>query len=716
MQQSSGGAGLIVQFEGFELDHSAGQLTRDGQRVKIQNLPYKLLVVLLERPGEVVTYEELRTRLWGETVVDFEEGLHTAVRKLRTVLGDSATHPRFIETVPRRGYCFVAPIRTLADEPPKTEPRAAAVPVAAAAARPRWHVWAAGAGVAVALAAASSMLLRRDEAGRTSSGDVRPITSYRGVQRSPALSPDGAQVAFSWVGESGQNLDIYIQRIDSSEKVRLTDDPAPDEQPAWSPDGRTIAFFRKGELHVIPAIGGPSRRIAAATGQGISWSPDSRAVAVSDRVKAEGPIAIFLVTVESGERRQLTFPPSDGQDDQWPAFSPDGRSVAFTRRSTPAVDVYRVPVSGGEPVRVAIAGRPCSGLVWTPDDKYLLFATGRHAPGLLIIPAGGRDENEFRRVEVAGLNVHGPSIIARNGGRDIDLAYGSETTDWDIAGMPIGSGAAAEPKPLVASARADQAPSFSPDGKFLAFASSRTGYEEIWVSNADGSGPRRLTNFNAGVANAPRWSPDGKWIVFGATIDKNPDIHIVGVDGGPPQRLTRDPSAETQPSWSRDGRWVYFMSNRSGEKQIWRIPTGGGQASQVTKQGGFQAIESWDGKWVYYAKRQSGRGLWRVPSGGGPETLVSDYVWHNLWALSEDAVFYFDVTDDMPQVFAIERPIRVMRVNLDGTGAAPVATINASFPTGVPTLEVTRDGKYMAWVSWREHRSELMLIRNLRLD
>ena len=85
MPQSSNGAGLVVQFEGFELDHSAGQLTREGQRVKIKNMPFKMMVVMLERQGEVVTYEELRLRLWGETVVDFEEGLHTAVRKLRTV-------------------------------------------------------------------------------------------------------------------------------------------------------------------------------------------------------------------------------------------------------------------------------------------------------------------------------------------------------------------------------------------------------------------------------------------------------------------------------------------------------------------------------------------------------------------------------------------------------------------------------------------------------
>jgi len=200
---------------------------------------------------------------------------------------------------------------------------------------------------------------------------------------------------------------------------------------------------------------------------------------------------------------------------------------------------------------------------------------------------------------------------------------------------------------------------------------------------ADGSQPKRLTNFNAGVANGPRWSPDGRWIAFGATIDKNPDIYVVSADGGPPQPMTRESSAETQPSWSRDGRWIYFMSNRSGEKQIWKIPTRGGEASQVTRNGGFQALESADG-YLYYAKRQSGRGLWRVPVNGGAETPVSDVVWHNLWAISDESIYYLDVTNEVPQVFAISRPIAVRRIDLKTQKVTTITTIDAQFPDRCP--------------------------------
>ena len=721
MQNSSGGTGRAIRFDVFEVDVPAGQLRKQNRRIKIQDLPFRLLLALLERPGEIVTREELRTRLWGDTVVDFDDSLHTAIRKVRDVLGDSATQPRFIETVPRRGYCFITPVSIVVgvdDEKPAEQNIAPPEPAIPSPLLRRTitpvakYGWMVGLGI-LALASPAVFLIK---GGHTQfqSSDVTPITSYCGVQRSPALSPDGTQVAFIWVGESGDNLDLYVQRIDGTGRMRLTTDPAPEQHPAWSPDGKTIAFVRKGEIVSIPAAGGPERRITTAGGSGISWSPDSLSLAFSDRAIPDGPYGIFLISINSGARRRLTVPANSGQDDVWPTFSPDGQSVAFVRRATTATDIYRIPASGGNPTRVAIAGKPSRGLVWSPDGKYLLFATGRHAPGLLAISAKARDSAHLERVDIAGFNVNEPSMIARKGGTEADLAYAHETTDCDIWGTPIGDDHSS-PVPLAASIRADQAPSFSPDGQRLAFCSARSGYEEIWVSMADGSHPRQLTKFNSGVANSPRWSPDGRWITFDATIGNNPDIYVVRSDVGPPQRMTHESSTELQPSWSRDGQWLYFMSDRSGSKQIWKMPVGGGEASQVTRQGGFQALESVDGRYLYYAKRHGGRGVWRVPINGGPEILVTDLAWHNLWALADDGLYYFDVAGRVPEIFDIARPVQVRKLDLLSGKTTTVTTVQTSFPTGVPCLEVRRDGKYLAWVSWRDHNGELMLIRDLRL-
>jgi Tol biopolymer transport system component/DNA-binding winged helix-turn-helix (wHTH) protein len=733
MQGSSGGIKRAIRFDAFEVDVCSGQLKKRNRRVKVQDLPFRLLVTLLERPGEIVTREQLRTQLWGDTVVDYDDCLHAAVRKLRDVLGDSATHPRFIETVPRRGYCFIAtvstPVEEVHEKRAEAEPAApqAAIPAVPHDARPKGilpriagkYVWIASVGIL--LLASLTVLLKNSARSELRPSDVIPITSYRGVQGSPALSPDGTQLAFTWVGESGDNLDIYVQHIDGTGRVRLTSDPAPEQYVAWSPDGKTIAFTRMGNLISMPAGGGQERRIATASGAGISWSPDARWIAVSDAVIPDGPCGIYLVSVDSGEKRRLTLPASSREDDAWPAFSADGQSVAFVRRATTATGIYRVSRSGGDPVRVAIAGKPVRGLVWSPDGEYLLFATGRHSPGLLSVPAKARDSTRLERIDIAGFSVSEPSIIARKGSRKVDLAYVHETTDWDIWGAAIGN-EHASPAPLAASIRADQSPSFSPDGRRLAFCSARTGFEEIWVAMADGSHPQQLTHFNSGVANSPRWSPDGRWIAFDATIDNNPDVYVVSSDGGLPRRMTRESSGEVQPSWSGDGQWLYFMSDRSGSKQIWKMPSGGGQAVQVTQQGGFQARESGDGRYLYYAKSatdyrkwRSGRGIWRVPVTGGPEILVTELAWANLWSLAGDGLYYLDVADRVPEVFDIARPIPVRRLDLVTNNTTTVATIEASFPDGVGALEIRADSKYMAWVSWHEHNAEIMFIRNLRL-
>jgi DNA-binding winged helix-turn-helix (wHTH) protein len=258
MPEPSTPAPPIITFGVFELHLRSGELRKAGKRIGLQEQPLRTLTLLLERPGDLITREELRERLWpGNTFVDFEHSLNAVINRLRDTLGDSADTPRFVETVPRRGYRFIAPVdKGLKD---------------GSAAHPRPSGWRSGrlmwpaVVIALAIAAAVSLYVFRLTPFSRPPMRTTPLTSLPGQERHPSFSPDGNQVAFAWDGGNGANQDIYIKVVGVGAPLRLTTHPAADQKPVWSSDGRHIAFVRLSEegggIFVIPALGGPERKV-----------------------------------------------------------------------------------------------------------------------------------------------------------------------------------------------------------------------------------------------------------------------------------------------------------------------------------------------------------------------------------------------------------------------------------------------------------------------
>jgi Tol biopolymer transport system component len=203
------------------------------------------------------------------------------------------------------------------------------------------------------------------------------------------------------------------------------------------------------------------------------------------------------------------------------------------------------------------------------------------------------------------------------------LVYSKSVTDYNIwrLAVPAPGENAQPPARFLASTRFETSPAWSPDGRRVAFSSSRGGVRQIWVADADASNATPLTAFTDGAAGSPRWSPDGQTIVFDARPGGNSDVYVVRADGGTPKRLTQHPAQDHVPCFSVDGRWIYFASTRSGKRQIYRIPAGGGDPVQITRNTGFAPIASPDGKWIYYSGDEK-EGIWKVPVEGGEETQI----------------------------------------------------------------------------------------------
>jgi Tol biopolymer transport system component/DNA-binding winged helix-turn-helix (wHTH) protein len=686
-----------VRFGLFEFDFSTRELRKQERRLKLQELPLRLLISLLQAPGELVTYEKLRNDLWGDTFVNFDDGLHTAVRKLREALGDSATNPRFVATVARHGYRFIAPVspRQEAEEPLPQPSR-------------RTSVFYLLMGTLVALGLAVSLLGLRTTSKRSDPKPllqtVEPLTSLSGNQRSPSFSPDGRQVAFAWAGPAGDILHIYIQSLDGSPPRRLTNDPAPDDFPEWSPDGSHIAFIRRGMVYLAPVKGGQENPLTEAAGAGLAWSRDGSLLAVSGRTSESALVGILLVSATTGQKSRLTTPSAFAMD-EYPAFSWSGKEIAFVRADTTVKDVYVVPVAGSSPARrVTNFGEPITDVTWTPDDRFVVFG----ARGVFRAPVRVSTPERPVRVATSDDNALDPVIWRSPQTGRSQLAFARAIRDTDILGMEIGGGGSA-PVRVATSTMADHGPTISPDGARIAFSSGRTGIEQIWVAGADGSNPRQLTFFESGLcATSPSFSPDGKWIAFDATVKGDRDIYVVRADGGGMARVTRQQSANAQPSWSHDGKWIYFMSDRSGSAQIWKAHVDGGGPTQLTKGGGYQAVESLDGKLVLYAKERGRPGIWSVPAGGGPEIPVLEAAQHNAWAVAEGGIYYIDYDH------ADASAVPVNRFDFGTRRTVNAAKLPVPVATGVPALAVRRDGRWLAWVAMVDRGSGLMLVRDFR--
>jgi Tol biopolymer transport system component/DNA-binding winged helix-turn-helix (wHTH) protein len=647
----------IIRFGTFELDLEAGELRKNGLKVKLHDQPFQILAMLLERPGRLVSREELQKRLWpADTFVDFEHSLNAAVKKLRQALGDDADNPRFVETLARRGYRFIAPVVGEGSALPR-EPRGLPYQI---------RGWATAL-LATAIAAALGIWMFQSRKERSEAPLIPvPLTSYPGYENCPSFSPDGSQVAFQWCTEEpAANCDIYIKQIGTEPPFRLTTDPAEDFSPAWSPDGKFIAFLRnlspaRKALMLVPQRGGAEQLlgecdIAYETDRRLlAWTPDSKWLVLPWREAGKSGDGLFLFNVKTREARRLTTWPLENA----PAFSPDGRTLVFNRIGPPD-SIYLLRLSKdyrpeGEPERFVPAAESSYrnfGIAWSSDSSDIVFSS--HATGTMSLwrvatSPGARP----RRLTFASEGASTPAV-SRRGER---LAYVLNRTDgniWRLDFRSPGQNPGA-PTRLIASTRGEANPAYSPDGKRIAFRSDRTGgVDEAWVCASDGSNPVQLTAGVGEVLGTPQWSPDGRSIALDVIQAENEDVYVVSANGGPVRRLTTHPAADKWPSWSRDGRWLYFCSNRSGWGGIWKVPANGGEAVHIIGGMGPEAEdvpqESSDGKFVYYEKGWPAHcSVWRVPVAGGEEAKVIDST-HTYagWAVGKQGIYFFTPPDEL---------------------------------------------------------------------
>jgi Tol biopolymer transport system component len=521
--------------------------------------------------------------------------------------------------------------------PPKLEP-IGVIPAVAPSAPPRRTAWLLFPIAGLLLLGTAAVILTLPKTKPTTPGS-RLFTAYPGYQTSPAFSPDGLSLAFSWGGPDGDNVDIYVQPLDADNPRRLTTSPERERSPVWLPDGQHIGFLRDAgpdrfAVMVVPIQGAGERRVAEIRGNPaapprIEWSHDGKKIYTSESASPDAPLGIVEINLESGARRLLIPPVAQGSaagtpgDDEL-SLSPDGKRLAFRRRTASVVgDVFVAPVSGGGLRAVTSDRTGVTGLAWTRDGQSLIVSSQRQSSLVRLwrFPINGQPPVCLTD---AALAASYPAVSPRDG----QIAFASRFFDTNIWRIDLHGDS--PPQRLIASNLLDSSPRYSPDSQRIVFRSNRTGNDEIWTADVAGRSPVRLTSFGGPVTGSPRWSPDGQYLVFDSRPDGSADVFLIPAGGGRSRKLTAETSNEVTPSFSSDGKSIYFASDRTGTWQIWKQPKDGGVARQITAHGGFGPQESPDGQWLYYAKLDS-NGLFRIPVNGGAETTVIASLPSGLW-------------------------------------------------------------------------------------
>ena len=638
-------AARLVRFGAFEVDLRAGELRKDGAKLKLTGQPFQVLTILLEQPGEVVTRDELQKRLWPDTFVDVDHNLNTAINKIREVLGDSAEGPRFVETLPRRGYRFIASVDGASHVP--ANPAAAETAVVSAPTANRTSGKYPTPSKILGYSIAALLMLMGfsvpwilHKSPPPAQRALTRLTFDDGLQFGATWSPDGRYIAYS--SDRGGKLDVWVKQVSGGDPIQITKGKGNNWQPDWSPDGRYIAYRSEdgaGGLFVIPALGGAGlERRMSFFGYHPRWSPDGSKILFQTHFTwLDANDKFYVAQVDGGEPREI-LAQNIAEHDLWPAsamWHPDGKRVTVWvgrtgRYSERSPAFWTMPIGGGPAIKsdiapaieeqlrdVAVTGVMGEWPVdftfaWAPDGKAIYFERAyrgtRNIWKLLMDPDTLKAVGIERLTTGAGPDTE--AAVSRDGTRLAFTAKSEHVRTWLFPFDLSRSRLSGHGKPITSSGGRAVVPTLSRDGKKLAFGVERTGSWELWQKSlVDGHEAPIITDEY--VRDSAQWSPDGAHLAYQREKPDEHQLMMWSADTRIEEPLASMSATGWQvvSDWSPDGKAILVSQGTDTHLfEVWLVPIADAPHAETAAKkiissptsNVYQAHFSPDGQWIAF--------------------------------------------------------------------------------------------------------------------
>jgi DNA-binding winged helix-turn-helix (wHTH) protein/Tol biopolymer transport system component len=684
---------LRLAFGLFEAYVSSGELRKRGQRVHLQVQPFQLLSMLLERPGEVVTREEVQKKLWPDgTFVDFDEGLDTALKKLRYALGDSAQNPTFIETIPRRGYRFLATV----EQPPEPARQES---LRASAWLTPLRIFLISSTIAV-IAVGALLLIFYFHLASPLPLDIKRITTAGNVQ-SAAISRDGRYLAYATAEGEGK-LALWLEQVPTLAGTQLLP-PARLENlvPSFSPDGNLLYFAQfepartEGELYVMPMLGGVPRKLFSDVMSSAGVSPDGKWLAFlrANPGAEKDPLARELVVGAADGSALRTIArghwlwESDRHRELRPDWSPDGMLVA-----APTVDANGVHHLGIFPTSPGGKKQFLLGYGWDALDQPVWMPDGR---SLIIYGWEPRQPQQLCEVSYPGGGVRRISsgtdkywtLSVSGDGRSLAAVRREELSSIWIA--PYDAPDRGRPITRTPSHAGIVSLAWTRDGQIL-YERDMAGGIEIHIMAADGSGSHLLP-LKPMRAALYSTCPDGT-LIFCVVQGGRWRIWRSARDGSDDKFIT-DGEGETEPQCTPDGKWVVYDSFSS--RRVFKVPVDGGSPVQVSSRTLSRPILSLDGRWLAVLLDDPNQ-----PTVEFSKLAILDFATGtltksiDLHPLFDGSVWHW--TRDGKALIYADHPARVANLWLQPINGGPSRQLTHFTSEGVQWFDLSPDGRHIA--------------------